>query len=393
MPPRGTPAASARLAQSLQRLGLAALQLGLGLALGLLLRGMPLPAAIDAPVTLRTYTVRYSDADAIFWRPDLVTPLTPATDQVESVVNLQTDEFGFRNPPPLPAQVQVVVLGRSTSLGAQNAHPWPELLAASTGGYVLNLAEPSGGITTQTQIWNQYGQPRHPRWVILETAPRIDFADIGPTNLRLQDLALPLAQGLARLWIGAQLFAPPIHPIYPLTIDVPRGTAAVTCCIHYMDFMSLDQSEISASRDWAGYRDRVLGLARQVRASGACMALLYATAKEEVYFASALRPEQLAPVLNDVTPLHLGPSGDLEPATGLHSDALTVSRNVFAGRDVMSQFARENGLLFIDPSAQFIQAFAAGDDPYMAYDSHWNARGHELIAQLASQLLASQACP
>src|SRR5260221_13584051 len=118
----------------LKRTLAAGLNIALGLAAGLLLlegvlrinaslllRGVPLAGAIDQPLSLRTYTVRYSDGDTIFWRPDLVRPLTPVTDQVEAVVSLQTDEFGFRNPPPLPVRAQVVVLGRSTSRGGQNA--------------------------------------------------------------------------------------------------------------------------------------------------------------------------------------------------------------------------------------------------------------------------------
>ena len=159
-----------------------------------------------------------------------------------------------------------------------------------------------------------------------------------------------------------------------------------------MDFLSLDPAAIAGSRDWAVYRGNVLRLAGQARASGACVALLYATAKEEVYFTSALHPEQLAPVLAGVTPLHVSPSGYLEPAVGHLSDPRTVARNALAGRDVAAQFARENGLVWIDPTPLFLQAFAAGTDPYMAYDSHWNDQGHALIAQLAGQQLA-QACP
>ncbi len=395
----------ARASQFLQRLLTATLQLLLGLALGLLLleivfrlnatlllRGVPLAGAIDLPVSQHTYTVRYSDGDTIFWRPYLVRPLTADTDRVEAVVTLQTDEFGFRNPPPLPAQVQTVVLGRSTSLGAQNARPWPTQLAALSGGYVLNLAEPSAGIATQAQIWDQFGQLRHPHWLILEIAPRIDIDDVSPPSGRLADLFVPLVQGFARNLTGPRLLSPPLHPIYPLSFDTPRGPASVTCCISYMDFLSLDRAAIAGSRDWAAYRAHLLRLAGQARASGACVALLYATAKEEVYFTSALHPEQLAPVLAGVTPLRVGPSGYLEPAAGQLSDPRTVARNALAGRDVAAQFARENGLVWIDPTPLFLKAFAAGADPYMAYDSHWNDQGHSLIAQLAGQQLA-QACP
>ena len=73
-----------------------------GLALGLLLleaifranptillRGMALPAPLDLPLTSQTYTVRYSDADAIYWRADLIRPIAPEQDAVEAVVRFR----------------------------------------------------------------------------------------------------------------------------------------------------------------------------------------------------------------------------------------------------------------------------------------------------------------
>ncbi|HMD88240.1 MAG TPA: hypothetical protein VKF38_03670 [Anaerolineaceae bacterium] len=95
----------------------------------LLLRGMALPAPIDPPLSNHVYDVYYSDADEIFWRPDLFRPIPANQNKLEVHVNYQTDEFGFRNAPPIPNKVDAVVLGRSISLGDQQPAPWPELLA------------------------------------------------------------------------------------------------------------------------------------------------------------------------------------------------------------------------------------------------------------------------
>src|SRR4029079_18862834 len=133
--------------------------------------------------------------------------------------------------------------------------------------------------------------------------------------------------------------------------------------------------------------------AGEARSSGACLALLYATSKEELYFDTALHPEQLAAVLDAVTPLQLDPAGSLTPAAGERSDPRVVQRNAFAGRDVLASFAQEAGLAFIDPTAALRQSLLGGVDPFMTYDSHWNELGHILIAQAAAQTLRSAACP
>src|SRR5262245_50752762 len=110
-------------------LGLAGLELTFRTNPQLLVRGIAAPAPLDGPLTVRDYEVHYSDADEIFWRPDLIRPIPSGEDGLEAQVHFATDELGFRNAAPLPAQVEAVVLGRSISLGAQTAHPWPERLA------------------------------------------------------------------------------------------------------------------------------------------------------------------------------------------------------------------------------------------------------------------------
>lgn len=390
----------------LKRLLAAALQMGLGLAAGLfllelvvrldpqlLIPGTPLPGSLDPPVASQTYTVRYSDGDTLFWRPDLVRPIPAAADQVEAVVTLQTDEFGFRNPPPIPAKVDVVVLGRSTSLGAQAAQPWPQQLAAATGWYVLNLAQPGGGLDTIHQVFKIYGQPRHPTWVIFEVAPRIDVGDTAEPALRLEGVSIPLVQYLARRLSGDRFFRLSAQPIYPLPVSLPGRTLGLSCCIRYMDFLALSQAEIEGSHEWTTFSEQALSLASDARASGSCVAVLYAASKEEVYFTAALDPAQLAPTVRDVVPLHLDELGHLSPAVGKTVDPVALQRTILAGRDAAAALAQKAGLLFVDPTAAFVQSVAAGQDPFMVYDSHWNALGHQLIASQMARALQGRACP
>ncbi len=389
----------------LRRLLAAALQLGLGLAAGLLLLeavlrlnpqllipGTPLAGSLMAPLTSQTYSVRYSDGDTFFWRPDLVRPLSPAADRVEAVVTLRTDEFGFRNPPPLPEKVDVVVLGRSTSLGAQAASPWPQQLAAATGWYVLNLAQPAGALSTLQRSFDTYGRPRHPAWVIFEVAPRQDVGDTGEPSLRLQGVAVPMLQYLARRLAGDSLFRSAAQPIYPLPVSLPGRTLALTCCLHYMDFLAMSRPDLEGSRPWASFRTQVLDLAADARDSGGCVAVLYASSKEEVYFSAALDPAQLAPAVDGVVPLHLDESGGLSPAAGASISAAAMQRNILAGHDALAALTRNAGLMLIDPTQALIQSVQAGQDPFMAYDSHWNAIGHQIIASQIERALQGRTC-
>ena len=57
--------------------GLAWLGLEITLQLNpqLLVRGIAAPGPLDWPLTSRDYAVHYSDADEIFWRPDLIRPI------------------------------------------------------------------------------------------------------------------------------------------------------------------------------------------------------------------------------------------------------------------------------------------------------------------------------
>lgn len=390
----------------LRRLILALFNLIAGTLLGLLLfeailrinstllfRGMALPAPVDTPLTLLTYEVRYSDADVFTWRPDLVRPLSPEEDKLEALVTYETDEYGFRNHGPLPPKVDAVVLGRSISLAGHLGRPWPELLAENLDWSVLNLAQPGSGIESKRTILLRYGLARRPRWVIVEVLPSIDIVGSDtPTPLVSQELLIPTIQGLVRRWQGNRPVSTE-NAIYPLTVDLPGRQAGLTCCLHYLEFFSLDKQTLEKSQDWQNYRQKLLKIVVDARKKHACVALLYVPTKPDLYFPLALHPEQLQPTLREVVPLQIGASGWLEPDPdgGLTEDI--IRRNVLVGHDMVQDFARQNGLLWIDPNDVMHDAAVAGQDPFMVFDSHWNQFGHQIVAQVASELLDEAFCP
>ncbi|MGH2605246.1 MAG: hypothetical protein ACRDG5_01520, partial [Anaerolineales bacterium] len=286
------------------------LALGLGLGLlafeallhanpGLLLRGMGLPAPVDPPLTVQEYDVRYSDADVFFWHADLIRPIPPEQDRVEAHVRFETDEFGFPNPGPLPETVDVVILGRSYSLGAQATSPWPRLLAAQAGLEVLNLSQAGSGIDIKLEYLRRFGLPRRPRWILIEVLPSMDIIGYGerPAPLLVERLPFPIAQDLARRVIAGRSASGPAHPIYPLAVDVPGRTVPLTFYSYYLSALSVARDTLAASHQWAAYRDRLLDLVELSQRHSACVILLYAPTKSAIYFPLAMNPDQLTPAL------------------------------------------------------------------------------------------------
>ena len=123
------------------------------------------------------------------------------------------------------------------------------------------------------------------------------------------------------------------------------------------------------------------------------MALLYVPTKPDVYFPVARFPEQLSPSLREVVPLRLNAEGWLEKDPGGAGSVDMVIRNAMVGHDLIESFARENGLVWIDPNDVIIQSVLEGRDPFMVYDSHWNQRGHEIVADTVVDSLNRASCP
>jgi hypothetical protein len=356
------------------------------------LRGLGAPAPVDAPLTVTEYDVHYSDGDQIFWRPDLVRPIPPGEDRLETHVRLETDEFGFRNTPPLAPAVDAVVLGRSFSLGAQNNSPWPVRLAELTGWNVLNLSQPGSSPEVKRDYLVRYGLPRRPRWVIVEVEPPIDAMNYRPASPWLiQLLPLPLAQEYLRRSVGQAGFFS-ADPIYPLAIDLPGRTYPLTCCIHYLNALTLTREDWRASRGWLEFTAAVSGLAEETQRNASCTAVLYAPTKPEIYFPLALDPAQLQPALRDLLPLRVDGNGELVEDPGRLPDILQMRADALAARDALAAFARQHNLLFIDPTALMVEAVLGGADPFMVYDSHWNTLGHALVARAVREALAAAEC-
>lgn len=359
----------------------------------LLQRGLAWPAPVDPPLTVSNYDVRYSDADAFYWRPDLIRPVPEPDNRLEARVTYATDEYGFRNPAPISPQVDAVVLGRSISLAGHISKPWPDLLARRLNWQVFNLSQPGSGVKVKDLLLERFGLSRHPQWVIIEVVPSIDIlGNHTAPKFISQQMFVPVVQGLLRRQMEEKPIATD-QAIYPLSVDLPEREVDLTCCLHYLDFFSLDTQSLSQSQDWANYRQELLNIIDTARASDACVALLYVPTKPDVYFPLAQHPEQLNPSLREAVPYRLNSEGRIEPSPGEDISVDLVRQNALAGHDLVESFAREHDLLWIDPNDAMTESVLEGQDPFMVYDSHWNQLGHNLVAEAVIQSLSKATCP
>ena len=375
-------------------LGLGFLELLLRLQPELLFRGMPVPVPVEQPINSLDYDVWASDADVFVWRPDLVRKISPGEDYLEARVVFQTDEFGFRNEPPLPGKVDLVVLGRSHSLAAHLPENWPMMLADFSEQRVLNLAYPGGNLGQREKHLKRFGLSRNPRWVILEVAPSNDI--IGKQSLPVflsPSLTTPLVQGIWQQVHAAQRVDTHTEPIYPLRIDLPGREKDLTCCIHFMEFYSVDGDSLEESQDWLNFEKELEQLGKLVQDNQACLALLYIPTKPTIYFPLALDPEQLTPTLRYSHPYYTNTMGYLSMDNEQPLMISTVLENIDVGRDMLEKYAVRNDMPFIDPTDEFRGLVSEGGDPFMNYESHWNMNGHQITAQLVSQLVSQHDCP
>jgi len=379
-------------------LGLLLIELMLHLNPQLLLRGMAVLAPVDPPVTTYIYDVYTSDADLFIWQSHQIRPIPDSERELEAHVTFHTDELGFPNSAPLPPQVDIVVLGRSYSMGAQAEAPWPRLLEQDYGLRILNLSQTGSDQVIKYEYLLRYGLPRRPRWVIVEILPSMDILpDQQHDILLVPDLSQPVAQSLLRRWLpggdqSGTVVGGATNYIYPLELDIAGDRPALTFFNYYLEALSLDTAELNASRQWGAFSASLLAMVEVAQRDGACIALFYVPTKENIYLPLALDPSQAAPAFEGLTAWGLGSKASLAPQAGQPLDPVTAAHNAHAARDLLGEFANSHNLPFIDPTERFTSSIYAGLQPFMRYDTHWSALGHRLIADLVMETLGRSNC-
>ncbi len=150
----------------------------------------------------------------------------------------------------------------------------------------------------------------------------------------------------------------------------------------YLNSLKLSRQELQASRGWESTRRSYQEMKRLVHAQGGELVVLFIPSKAQVYLplleASLPRAE-----LQRALRLCLG---DQPQPPGLE----VVLRNRLALNDLMREFCEEEGITFLDLTAELQSTLSTGHNVYFPDDSHWNAAGHETAAAALARLLRAE---
>ena len=132
----------------------------------------------------------------------------------------------------------------------------------------------------------RFGLPRRPHWVVYEVEPPIDALNYRPSSpWMIQLLPVPIVLEWVRRFYGIRSFFSG-DPIYPLAVDLPGRTHRLTCCVHYLDALTLTAQDWRRSRGWREFSLAVVRLSEEADTQGACTALLWQNCRAR----SRLRP-------------------------------------------------------------------------------------------------------
>jgi hypothetical protein len=149
----------------------------------------------------------------------------------------------------------------------------------------------------------------------------------------------------------------------------------------YLNRLTLSRQQLEASRGWELTRRSYREMQRVVRTEGGELVVLFIPFKAQVYL-PLLEASFPGAELRSVLRLSLG--GQSPPGVEF------MMQNRLALNDLMREFCAEEGITFLDLTADLQATLSAGHNVYFPDDSHWNAAGHEIAAKALARLLRAQ---
>jgi hypothetical protein len=244
------------------------------------------------------------------------------------------------------------------------------------------------------QKWDflrRFGLPRNPRYAVIEILPPMDILEYGnPEPLVVERVAFPLVQSVLRKLIPPAAAPPSGGYIYPLPLTFDGGSAQAVFYSRYLSALTLSTQDWTSSEDWRNFRVDLTQMAAALRREGIVPILLFVPTKETVYVPRAIPASILEPALASAGSWLLR-NGRLQWSPG-ETDAGVVQADAASAEDLIKELALGQTLCLVDPSDAFWQSIQNGADPFMRYDTHWSAVGHELVAESILDALDSGKC-
>jgi hypothetical protein len=339
-----------------------------------------------------------------------------------------TDADGFRNSESVPTTAVVAALGDSftdaMTLPAELS--WPARLAHHLGVSVRNYGTAGFGPGQELLVLKQYVRARRPRRVVIGFFAGNDLVDAERfESFQREGVDLPavgrgwkfkdeiarfdefyvtsLYQGVSGL-IGNFMRQPPEPWAYAeredysgddpapssatkpsfdrglFTVPVAGQVLRFAFLPPYLNRLTLSRQQLEASRGWQLTRRSYREMQQLLRAQGSALVVVFIPFKAQVYLPlleASLPAAELGSALRSCL-------GDQAPGLGV------VMRNRLALNDLMREFCAQEGIAFLDLTAELQSTLSTGRNVYFPDDSHWNAAGHETAARAISRLLRAQ---
>jgi hypothetical protein len=162
---------------------------------------------------------------------------------------------------------------------------------------------------------------------------------------------------LRNLRRAADPLLPNLAP-YVATMTVPERSGET---VYFADYAAIPWTDFTVGR-WATARGTLRKAVETSRSRGWQIVICFLPIKERVYW----------------------------PYVTLPPDSPMRGWSFWPIREELAAFCRAEGVPCLDLTAPLQRDVAAGGMPYLPTDSHWSAAGHDLVARLLADELASR---
>jgi hypothetical protein len=309
----------------------------------------------------------------------------------------ETDEMGFPNREyEWRDQYDIVVTGDSFTIRTA-PQTWIEILGQLTGQHILTLGAASWSTFNEVEAVKLYGLNKNPQWVILlffegndiiNTAQYLERRDstlnwqefdlqgMPPTRLLLTPHLLRFA---GNKLIPDKSVTP--HYRYPITASTEVGEIKTVLKDIHLYPMSASYETLAQSDEFKAVSQALLELKTLVEGQGARFLLVYVASKEHVLWSRIWDSEDVNNILERTVTVTLskGDHGSLqwEPVFLSYDE---FNQNHMAQERLMSDFALEHDIEFLNLTPIFWQESIAHGELYHFADPHWNQAGNQLAA-------------
>jgi hypothetical protein len=321
----------------------------------------------------------------------------------------QTDEQGFPNDEYKERdQYDIVIAGDSFTIRTA-PKTWIESLRDLTGQSILTLGAPSWGPLNETEAIKQFGLNKKPKWVLLMYFEGNDlfnteqYLERQATGLSWKEFDFqntPITQQVIMPYMIAHWLNPiagnatnaaPISYRYPVTASTEAGPIQMVLKDFHLLPMSATYNTMAKSDEFAAIKRSLIEMQQQVEAQGAHFLVVYIPSKEHVYWSRIWDPTDVNNILARSVTVKLS-DGDhghfVWDPTYLSYDTFNANHN--AQERLLTDFARDNGIDFLNLTPTFWQNGIQHGELYQYADPHWNQAGNDLAAQTIAAYLKTR---